>query len=77
VNVTLVLDEQPLTRAPLKAEALGKSLDELIGELLQGTLAEDDERSIDKRNIEEFERLSGQAIRLAPRSTEKKSRLFT
>ena len=44
VNVTLVLDKQPLTRAPLKAEALGKSLDELIGELLQRTLAEGDEQ---------------------------------
>ena len=55
MNVTLVLDQQLLTRARLKAEALGKSLDELIGELLQRTLAEDD-----KRSIEEFERLSGQ-----------------
>jgi len=55
VNVTLVLDEQPLTRARSKAEALCKSLDELIAELLQRTLAEDD-----KRSIEEFERLSGQ-----------------
>ena len=55
MNVTLLLDQQLLTRARLKAEALGKSLDELIRELLQPTLAEDD-----KRCIEEFERLSGQ-----------------
>ena len=43
-------------RVRLKAEALSKSLDELVGELLQRTLAEDDKRNIDKRNIEEFER---------------------
>jgi hypothetical protein len=67
VNVTLVLDEQPLTGARLKAEALGKSLDELIGELLQRTLAEDD-----KRSIEEFERLSGQGNSLGATFTEKK-----
>ena len=55
MNITAVLGEQPLTHTRLKAQALGKSLDELFGELLQRTLAEDD-----KRSIEEFERLSGQ-----------------
>jgi hypothetical protein len=69
VNVTLVLDEQPLTRAPLKAEALGKSLDELIGELLQGTLAEDDSAALKSSSGGQ-----GRAISLAPTQLRSNSR---
>jgi len=47
-------------RSP-ESRSARQSLDELIGELLQGTLAEYDSAAfIDKRNFEEFERLSGQ-----------------
>ena len=55
MNVTLSIDEQLVTRARKKAEALGKSLNQMIRNYLQ-TLAGavDPERSID-----EFRRLSG------------------
>ena len=55
MNLTLSLDERLLARARAKAQALGKSLDQLIVEYLQRMVAEDDERS-----IEEFARLSAQ-----------------
>ncbi len=55
MNVTLSIDEQLVVRARKKAEALGKSLNQMIRDYLQ-TLAgaADPERSID-----EFRRLSG------------------
>jgi hypothetical protein len=55
MNVTLSIDEQLVTRARKKAEALGKSLNQMIRDYLQ-TLAgaADPEHSID-----EFRRLSG------------------
>lgn len=55
MNVTLSIDEQLVARARKKADALGKSLNQLIRDYLQ-TLAsgEDSERS-----IEEFRQLSG------------------
>jgi hypothetical protein len=55
MNLTLSLDDQLVHRARKKAEALGKSLNQLIRDYLQ-TIAggEDAERS-----IAEFKRLSG------------------
>jgi Family of unknown function (DUF6364) len=54
VNVTLSIDEQLVSRARKKAEALGKSLNQLIRDYLQKLAGGDDpERSI------EFNRLSG------------------
>jgi len=55
MNVTLSLDEQLLTRARKKAEALGKSVNQLIRDYLQTLAGVDDP----ERSIEEFRRLSG------------------
>jgi len=55
MNVTLSIDEKTVTRARKKAEALGKSLNQLIRDYLQKLAGEDDA----ERFIEEFERLSG------------------
>jgi hypothetical protein len=54
MNVTLSIDERVVARARKRAEALGKSLNQLIRDYLQ-TLADDDP----ERSIEEFKRLSG------------------
>jgi hypothetical protein len=54
VNVTLSIDAQVLGRARKRAQALGKSLNQLVRDYLQ-TLADDDP----ERSIEEFRRLSG------------------
>jgi Family of unknown function (DUF6364) len=56
VNVTLSIDEQIVARARKKAEALGKSLNQLIRDYLQTVAGGDDP----ERSIEEFKRLSGQ-----------------
>jgi len=55
MNVTLSIDEQTVERARKKADALGKSLNELIRDYLQKVAGGDDP----ERSIEEFERLSG------------------
>ncbi len=55
MNVTLSLDDQLVTRARRKAEALGKSLNQLIRDYLQTIAGGDDP----ERSIEEFKRLSG------------------
>jgi len=55
VNVTLSIDEQTVERARKRAEALGKSLNQLIREYLQKLAGVDDA----ERSIAEFERLSG------------------
>jgi len=55
MNVTLSVDEKLVARARLRAEALGKSLNQLIRDYLE-TLAGDDQVESD---IEEFRRLSG------------------
>jgi hypothetical protein len=57
MNVTLSLDDRLLIRARHKAEALGKSLDELVSDCLKAKLDGDDAA---ERNIAEFERLSRQ-----------------
>jgi hypothetical protein len=54
VNVTLSIDEQLLARARKRAEALGKSLNQLIRDYLQALADDNPERS-----IEEFKRHSG------------------
>jgi len=54
MNVTLSIDKQVVARARKRAEALGKSLNQLIRDYLQ-TLADDDP----ERSIEEFKHLSG------------------
>jgi hypothetical protein len=55
MNVTLSIDEQLVARARKKADALGKSLNQLIRDYLQRLTGEDDP----ERSIEEFKRLSG------------------
>ena len=55
VNVTLSIDEQLIARARKKAEALGKSLNQLIRDYLQTVAGGDDP----ERSIAEFKRLSG------------------
>jgi hypothetical protein len=55
MNITLSIDDQLVTRARKKAEALGKSLNQLIRDYLQTVAGGDDA----ERSIEEFRRLSG------------------
>jgi hypothetical protein len=55
VNVTLSIDDQLVARARKKAEALGKSLNQLIRDYLKTVAGEDDTG----QDIEEFARLSG------------------
>jgi hypothetical protein len=55
MNVTLSIDEQLVSRARKKAEALGKSLNQLIRDYLESLAGGDDA----ERSIEEFRRLSG------------------
>jgi len=55
VNVTLSIDEQLVARARKKADALGKSVNQLIRDYLQKLAGGDDP----ERSIEEFRKLSG------------------
>jgi len=55
MKVTLSIDDQVVTRARKKAEALGKSLNQLIRDYLERLAGGDDP----ERSIEEFKRLSG------------------
>lgn len=55
MNVTLSLDDQIVARARKRAEALGKSLNQLVRDYLQTVAGGDDP----ERSIEEFKRLSG------------------
>jgi len=55
VNLTLSIDEQVAARARKRAEALGKSLNQLVREYLQSLAGGDNP----ERSIEEFKRLSG------------------
>ena len=55
MNVTLSIDDQVVTRARKKAEALGKSLNQLVRDYLERLAGGDDP----ERSIEEFRRLSG------------------
>lgn len=55
MNVTLSIDEQLLARARKKANALGKSLNQLIRDYLAQLAGGDDP----ERSIVEFKRLSG------------------
>lgn len=54
MNITLSIDGQVVARARRRADALGKSLNQLIRDYLQ-TVADDDP----ERSIEEFQHLSG------------------
>ena len=54
MNITLSVDEQVLAKARNRAEALGKSLNQLVRDYLQAIADDDPERS-----IEEFNRLNG------------------
>jgi Family of unknown function (DUF6364) len=56
MNVTLSIDEQLVARARKKADALGKSLNQLIRDYLQRLVGSDDPEG----SIAEFQRLSGQ-----------------
>ena len=55
MNVTLSVDEQLVARARKRADALGKSLNQLIRDYLQKLAGGDDP----ERSIEEFRGLSG------------------
>jgi len=55
MNVTLSIDEQLVARARKKAQALGKSLNQLIRDYLQTVAGGDDP----ERSIKEFKQLSG------------------
>lgn len=55
MNVTLSIDDQLVGKARKKAEALGKSLNQLIRDYLQTVAGGDDP----ERSIEEFKKLSG------------------
>ncbi|HMD18546.1 MAG TPA: DUF6364 family protein [Terriglobales bacterium] len=55
MNLTLSVDEQTVERARKRAEALGKSLNQLIRDYLQKLAGGDDV----ERSIAEFRRLSG------------------
>lgn len=55
MNVTLSIDEQTVAKARKKAEALGKSLNQLVRDYLQKLAGGDDP----EKSIEEFKRLSG------------------
>ncbi len=56
MNVTLSVDEQVVARARQKAEALGKSLNQLVRDYLERLAGSDDPEA----SIAELERLSGQ-----------------
>ena len=55
MNVTLSIDEQTLARARKRAEALGKSINQLVRDYLQQLAGDDDAEA----SIAEFKRLSG------------------
>lgn len=55
MNITLSIDEQLVERARKRAEALGKSLNQLIRDYLHKLAGSDDP----ERSIQEFGRLSG------------------
>ena len=55
MNITLSIDEQLTARARKRAEALGKSLNQLIRDYLQKVAGGDDPEG----SIEEFRQLSG------------------
>ena len=55
MNVTLSIDERVVARARRTAEAMGKSLNQVIRDYLQTLAGEDDV----ERDMEEFRRLSG------------------
>lgn len=55
MNLTLSVDEQLVSRARKRAEALGKSLNQLIRDYLQKVAGDDDPEA----SIAEFRRLSG------------------
>jgi hypothetical protein len=56
MNITLSVDEQLVARARKRADALGKSLNQLIRDYLQKLAGGDNPQA----SIEEFRRLSGQ-----------------
>ena len=55
MNITLSVDEQIVERARKRAEAQGKSLNQLIRDYLQVLAGGDDP----ERSVQEFKRLSG------------------
>jgi hypothetical protein len=55
MNITLSIDEQLASRARKRAQALGKSLNQLIRDYLQKLAGGDDP----EQSIEEFRQLSG------------------
>jgi replicative DNA helicase len=56
MNLTLSIDEQLVARARKKAEAMGKSLNQVVRDYLQKLTGGDDP----ERSIAEFQSLSGQ-----------------
>jgi len=56
VNVTLSIDEQLVARARQKADAMGKSLNQLVRDYLLKVAGGDDPEA----SVEEFRKLSGE-----------------
>ena len=56
MNLTLSIDEQLVSRARKRADALGKSLNQMIRDYLQKMAGGDNP----EQSIDEFRRLSGQ-----------------
>lgn len=55
VNITLSIDEQIVEKARKRAEAQGKSLNQLVRDYLRALAGGDDP----ERSVQEFKRLSG------------------
>ncbi len=55
VNITLSIDERLVARARERADALGKSLNQLVRDYLQQVVGANDPQ----RSMDEFRRLSG------------------
>jgi hypothetical protein len=57
MNLTLSIEEKLVAKARRRAEAMGKSLNQMIRDYLKTVAGDDDDDA--KRDIAEFRRLSG------------------
>jgi hypothetical protein len=65
MNITLSIDERLLQRARRKAEAMGKTLDQLVREYFERLTGNDDDDA--ERDVAELRRLSRESGGHAPR----------